>query len=91
MWYKRSIENYFPNEAYVAANMDPSSIKETGKQRDYVKITKYNISGYDKNKLQSLTLTMSRKQYEDNLKHFYFNDEELSELQLFLLKLVRII
>ena len=91
MWYKRSIENYFPNDSYISAGMDPSLITETGTQRDYVKITNKNIIGYDKDKLQRLTHTMSRKKYEDNLKHFNVNGEDLSEIQLFLLKLVRII
>ena len=91
MWYKRSIENYFPNEAYISAGMDPSLITESGIQRDYVKITSSNISGYDKDKLQLLTCAMSRQQFEDNLKQFNINGENLSEFQLFLLKLVRII
>lgn len=91
MWYKRSIENYFPNDSYISAGMDPSLITETGTQRDYVKITSKNIIGYDKDKLQVLTHTMSRQKYEDNLKHFNVNGEDLSEIQLFLLKLVRII
>lgn len=91
MWYKRSIENYFPNDSYISAGMDPSLITETGTQRDYVKITYKNIIGYDKDKLQVLTHTMSRQKYEDNLKHFNVNGEDLSEIQLFLLKLVRII
>lgn len=91
MWYKRSIENYFPNDAYISAGMDPSLITETGTQRDYVKITNKNIIGYDKDKLQLLTHTMSRKKYEDNLRQFNVNGEVLSEFQLFLLKLVRII
>lgn len=91
MWYKRSIENYFPNEAYISAGMDPSSITETGVQRDYVKIEESNIRGYAKNKLYLLTSTMSREKYENNLKHFNVGGEDLSEIQLFLLKLVRII
>ena len=58
MWYKRSIENYFPNDSYISAGMDPSLITETGTQRDYVKITYKNIIGYDKDKLQVLTHTI---------------------------------
>lgn len=90
MWYKRCIENYFPNEAYEEAKMNTSNITETGVDRDYLKISE-KIAGYSKDKLPSLTSKMSRKKYESGLKHFYVNGEDLSELQLFLLKLVRII
>ena len=90
MWYKRCIENYFPNDAYEEAQMDTSKITETGVNRDYLKISE-KITGYSKDKLPSLTSKMSRRKYETGLKHFYVDGEDLSELQLFLLKLVRII
>lgn len=70
--------------------MNTSNITETGVDRDYLKISE-KIAGYSKDKLPSLTSKMSRKKYESGLKHFYVNGEDLSELQLFLLKLVRII
>jgi hypothetical protein len=90
MWYKRSIENYFPNEAYEYLGLNTDSITDTTAERDYLNIEEC-LRGYKKHKLPLLTCAMSRKKYEDNLKHFNVNGEDLSEIQLFLLKLVRII
>lgn len=90
MWYKRAIENYFPNSAYNAVGMDTSNVVEECEIRDYLKLSDL-IQGYSKDKLSQLTSSMSRNDYEKNLKHFNVNGEELSEIQLFLLKLVRII
>ena len=90
MWYKRSIENYFPNEAYEYLGLNTDSITDITAERDYLNIEEC-LRGYQKHKLPLLTCAMSRKKYEDNLKHFNVNGEDLSEIQLFLLKLVRII
>lgn len=88
MWYKRAIENYFPNDRYVAIGSDISKLPEENPERDYVKFDK---SIYDKSDLPKLANGMTYSKYESNLKHFVFWGGEISELQLFLLKLVKII
>jgi hypothetical protein len=88
-WYKRTIENYFPDRQFSNIGVDTSSIPTDSLMRDYYKFG--NLPQYDKNKLKDLKEGMSRSDYENGLKHFIVNDEDISELQLFLLKLVKII
>lgn len=91
MWYKRAIENYFPNNAYQGAAMDTSCLPHERELRDYTKIDKKIVKGYAKDKLQELPNQMSRSDYETGLKHFIIHGEDYSEIQLFLLKLVYMI
>lgn len=91
MWYKRAIENYFPGKQYSAHGIDTSLFPASALEQDYFKIEAGSASGYDKNKLPKLAEKMSRADYEVNLKRFGVNGDELSEMQLFLLKLVKII
>lgn len=97
MWYKRAIENYIPNEQYVYGGFDISGILTlTNKERDYALLggngsTNPLIAGYDKKALPGLIAGLSRSKIERNLKHFNINGEDLSEMQLFLLKLVKTI
>lgn len=88
MWYKRAIENYFPVESYRAIGANIEKIPAAEAERDYLK---YNDDIYQKKDLPKLTVSMTRSKYEKNLKKFPFNGEQISELQLFLLKLVKII
>ena len=97
MWYKRAIENYFPDEQYVKAGFDISGIRGlTSKERDY-KLLGGNkshpplIKGYGKDSLKKLVEGLSREKLERNLKKFNIEGIEISEMQLFLLKLVRIL
>jgi hypothetical protein len=91
MWYKRSIENYFPNPRYEAIGVTVNSIPVDRRDRDYYKFENGKPLGYNKNYLSQLPDTMGRHDYEKGLKHFRLNGEDLSELQLFLLKLIKII
>lgn len=91
MWYKRAIENYFPNSAYEKFGMNTSKLPHVQIQRDYVSINKDFVEGYSKDRLKELPTIMSRKDYELGLKHFNINGEDYSEIQLFLLKLVYMI
>ena len=88
MWYKRAIENYFPVESYRAIGANIEKIPDTEEERDYLK---YNDDIYQKKDLPRLTTSITRSKYEETLKKFPFNGEQISELQLFLLKLVKII
>ncbi|MDE6791706.1 MAG: hypothetical protein K2J48_01285 [Muribaculaceae bacterium] len=97
MWYKRAIENYFPDEQYVKADFDVSVIRGlTPEERDY-KLLGGNkshpalIRGYEKDSLKKLVKGLSREKLEKNLKKFDIEGNNISEIQLFLLKLVRII
>lgn len=91
MWYKRAIENYFPNAQYEAQGMDVSKLPEVPAERDYYKIDGGSVLGYDKNKLPVIAKKMSRTDYERHLMKFSLNQMTISELQLLLLKLVKII
>lgn len=97
MWYKRAIENYFPDEQYVKAGFDVSAIRGfSAEERDY-KLLGGNknhpslIGGYGKNSLKKLVKGLSREKLEKNLKKFEIEGIKVSEMQLFLLKLVRIL
>ncbi|MDE6227078.1 MAG: hypothetical protein K2M63_06135 [Muribaculaceae bacterium] len=97
MWYKRAIENYFPDVQYVKAGFDVSGIRGlTLEERDY-KLLGGNkthpalIRGYKKDSVKSLVNGLSREQLERSLKKFNIDGMEISEMQLFLLKMVRIL
>lgn len=89
MWYKRAIENYFPDSQFEDIHADLSTMPTTPTDRNYKKLG--DMQGYHKNQLPKLAEKMSYSMYEDGLKHFYPNGKDMSELQLFLLKLVKII
>ena len=91
MWYKRAIENYFPNEQFEARGYDTSQFPADQAQRDYFKIDGNSSQRYSKDKLPTLTQGMSRDKYERGLKHFNVDGTDMSELQLLLLKFVKII
>lgn len=88
MWYKRAIENYFPKECFKNIAIDLNKIPDDPKERDYLK---YDESIYNKKDLPKLTQNMSYSKYEENIKKFPYYGGTISELQLFLLKLVKII
>lgn len=89
MWYKRAIENYFPNIRFQAVGVDTTLIPVDKEERDFYNFG--NIPSYSKNKLAQLPQDMGRDEYEKGLKKFVINGEEITELQLLLLKLVKII
>ena len=92
MWYKREIENYFTDDCYIKENVNVSGFPAVSNQRDYFEIDKSSAPGYDKPLLSSVAEHMSRSDYDTIAsKKFLVNGELLSEIQLFLLKLVKII
>lgn len=88
IWYFRAIENYFPAKQYVAMELDPSQADNEVADWHYKDLS--SIPGYEKKNLSKLTKGMSYDDYEDGLQHFPSQGDK-SEMQLFLLKLVRII
>lgn len=89
MWYKRSIENYFPNIRFQVVGVNTAVIPMDKDERDFYDFS--NATGYSKNKLAQLPQDMGRANYEKGLKKFVVNGEEMTELQLLLLKFVKII
>ena len=89
LWYFREIENYFPAKQYKSINLDPDSCKDKNADWHYKDLG--TIPGYDKKNLSKLTKGMTYDDYEEGLRAFHLPGGTLSEMQLFLLKLVRII
>lgn len=89
MWYKREIENYFPDTHFKRIGVDPDNWPQLPEDRNYKKLSEG--TGFKKDKLKNLTDGMSREKYEEGLKMFHCNGYKMSELQLFLLKLVKLI
>lgn len=88
MWYKRAIENYFPKERYEELGIP---VGDDGIS-DYTNIgSDYKSCGYKKDLLPKLAKGMSRTMYEQNLKRFVVNGVGMSEMQLLLLKIVKIV
>ena len=88
MWYFRAIENYFPPKQFLALGLDPSKAEGVSSDWHYKNLSK--IPDYEKKQLSQLTKGMSYDDYEDGLQHFT-SAGGISEMQLFLLKLVRIV
>lgn len=88
MWYFKEIENYFPEKQYKAIGLDTKQAPNEVQDWHYKKMG--DFPGYNKNNLSMLTKGMTYDDYEDGLQHFP-NAGGISEIQLFLLKLVRII
>lgn len=88
MWYFRAIENYFPPKQFIGLGLDPTKAEAVPSDWHYKDLS--SIPGYEKKNLSQLTKGMSIDDYEDGLQHFPSPDGP-SEMQLFLLKLVRII
>lgn len=88
MWYFRAIENYFPPKQFIGLGLDPTKAETVPSDWHYKNLS--SIPGYKKKNLSQLTKGMSIDDYEDGLQHFPSSGGP-SEMQLFLLKLVRII
>ena len=89
LWYKRAIENYFPPAQYDHLNMPSASAPATPVDWSYKDLGK--IRHYDKKKLFEVSQGMSRNEYENNCGQFMVDGENMSEMQLLLLKLVKLI
>lgn len=105
-WYKRAIENYFPKIEYTKLGVDMTDypdddsydyvkfpIEETKQwQKNHHKAKKdKQRKNYQKNMMENIGISMTMKDYEKNLKLFDIQGIQLSELQLFLLKLAEIV
>lgn len=92
MWYKRAIENYFPKEQYESLGVDVSSFDDQlpydyqkfDEKKDYPK-------GYKKNMMNGIAKRMTRQYFEENTHHFKITGEDMSEIQLLLLKIAKIV
>ena len=93
MWYWRMVENYFPDRVYKDLGYDISRIPPTP-ERHWSKISdcfKGTSKAFNKPDVGKLGATMARTDYESGLQHFTIEGKDMSELQLFLLKLVKTI
>ena len=94
MWYKRAIENYIPSSFYNSLGMHPKLAGIHSHQWDYLKIDSDSMVNYEKSKLAELGSSgIGRSDLEKNMKSFYCDiaGKNLTEMQLFLLKLVSIL
>lgn len=91
MWYKRAIENYFPNEQFRRIHCDCSHVPSEPIERDYFKINGSSIPNYGKSHLPRLVEDLSLSQLEQPLMYFTTGGVNVSEMQLFLLKMIRLI
>lgn len=90
MWYKRAIENYIPDYCYESFNVDISTWK-TASSRDYFSVNKSTCRSYDKSDLHKICMLTSKEWLDNNTESFKWRKYNLNEIQLFLLKLVKII
>lgn len=94
MWYKRAIENYFPPIQYDNLGMPSVSAPAFPVDWSYKNLSArrgIGIRGYDKNRLHDVSIGMSRNDYENHCDVFSVDGQNMTEMQLFLLKLVRLI
>lgn len=92
MWYKREIENYFTDDCYIDEGVNVTGFPSDLNLRDYYLIDKSSAHGYEKSLLSSIAEKMSRSDYDTMAsKAFSVDGELMTEMQLFLLKLVKII
>lgn len=69
--------------------MNTTVIPTNQSERDFYNFG--NAPGYNKNQLSLLPQGMERMDYETGLKKFVVNGESMTELQLLLLKFIKII
>lgn len=89
MWYKRAIENYFPPVQFDNLGFPSATAPAVPADWSYKNLGA--VRGYKKHHLPDLSVGMSRAGYESNCSQFAVNGENMSEMQLFLLKLVKLI
>ena len=89
MWYKRAIENYFPEEKYTELGVNVDEAVHSPYKYDYFNIGK--IYGYKKSMVPDLSHRMSRADFEKVVKHFIVDGVQMSEIQLLLLKFVKLV
>lgn len=89
MWYKRAVENYFPKEKYLELGVNVDEAESSTNGYDYYNIG--NIHGYKKDMVPDLSHRMSRADFEKKVKHFNVYGVQMSEIQLLLLKFVKLV
>lgn len=89
MWYKRAVENYFPKEKYLELGVNVDEAESSVNGYDYYNIG--NIHGYKKDMVPDLSSRMSRADFEKKVKLFNINGVQMSEIQLLLLKFVKLV
>lgn len=104
-WYKRAIENYFPKSEYEKNGLNMNDYPSDQKSYDYVKFPIESTNEwknahkskkekkelrYNKTMLSTIGSGMSVNSYEASLKIFNVEGIDLSEFQLFLLKIAKI-
>lgn len=92
MWYKRAIENYFPVSRYDAMGCDTCNISGlTRLERSYFKINekRHSVPGYRKGEISKLVKDLSKKDLIAELDSLDVDGTIMTEMHLFLLKLVK--
>lgn len=89
MWYKRMIENYFPDHAYLHIGCAQTDLDALAVNRDYQHLS--NVRHYNKHDIGRLTEVMGWRDYNANLKSFAHNGVMYTEMELLLLKMCKII
>ena len=89
MWHKRAIENYFPPLQFDRLGFPSSTAPILPADWSYKELGK--ITHYKKSRLPELREGMSRSDYENNCSQFPIIGGSVSEIQLLLLKLVKLI
>lgn len=90
MWYKRAIENYIPDRKYAEAGCDIAAIEPLDKKdRSYYSFSL--LPRYKKAKLSDLIGGVAREEVDDLVDTLDVDGNKMTEMQLFLLKLVKIL
>lgn len=92
MWHKRAVENYIPNSAFQSMRLNTNVLPANPKERDYFKIDGTSLQNYGKSSLPKLAPKLTWKEVNRACRTFDTEGlRNVSELQLLLLKWVKII
>lgn len=91
MWRKRTIENYFPPEAYESIGLNADQYRKYDLPERYFKKVDKEIDKYEKKDIERVASIMSRKDYEAISDRIFVDEKEMSEIKLFLLKMAKVI
>lgn len=90
-WYKRAIENYYPDELYNSKGVNTTVLPQNPNQRDYFHFSVKTVPGYEKKYMQDFPQKMSKSDFESTTKEFQIDNIKVSEMRLVLLKIAKII
>lgn len=98
VWYKRTIENYFSNERFNSLNVGTDRVPRNQDERDYCKMDSKEggcLDNYSKRMMAKIAKGMTLHEFESHLHKFNIfiggSSSNISEFQLLLLKIARII